>query len=328
MKKEVIERMNKLGRERIPFLFLIDFLFVNPIIIELEKVDCSEILYNINGLSNSKDNEIIGKKEFSFEKYPIDFEVYKKSFDKVFSNFLSGNTYLVNLTFPTPIKTNLTLKEIFYISKAKYRLLYKDSFVVFSPEIFVKITDNIISTFPMKGTIDSSVEDARAKILNDNKEFAEHSTIVDLLRNDLSILANKVFVPRFRYIEEIIGNDKSLLQVSSEIRGELSENWNERVGNLICSLLPAGSISGAPKKKTVEIILDSEIYDRGYYTGVLGIFDGHNLDSGVMIRFIENTENGMIFKSGGGITAKSDVRKEYNEMVDKVFIPKQLKIEN
>src|SRR5690606_6866814 len=130
------------------------------------------------------------------------------------------------------------------------------------PETFVKIQDGMIYSYPMKGTIDASVENAEEKILNDPKEKAEHYTIVDLIRNDLSKVAKKVSVPKFRYLEEIKTNQKTLLQVSSEVRGELPDNFHEKLGDIFDALLPAGSISGAPKDKTVEIILEAEIYDR------------------------------------------------------------------
>ncbi|MFZ1573367.1 MAG: chorismate-binding protein, partial [Candidatus Kapaibacterium sp.] len=93
------------------------------------------------------------------------------------------------------------------------------------------------------------------------------------------------------------------------------------IGDTLISLLPAGSISGAPKKKTLEIINKVEKYKRGYYTGVFGYFDGVNLESSVMIRFIEKTSKGLIFKSGGGITFLSEAYKEYNELIDKVYVP-------
>jgi len=233
----------------------------------------------------------------------------------------AGNTYLLNLTFPTQIETNLSLKEIFYNSRAKYKIWYKDKFVVFSPETFVKIKDGKISSFPMKGTIDATLKNARAKIMRDRKELAEHTTIVDLIRNDLSMVAKKVYVEKFRYIEKIRTNEKNLLQVSSKITGLLPNDYREKIGDIMFSLLPAGSISGAPKRKTVEIIEKVEKYNRGYYTGVLGLYDGTNLDSAVMIRYIENKNGKLIFKSGGGITNYSDVRKEYQELIDKVYVP-------
>ena len=64
-----------------------------------------------------------------------------------------------------------------------------------------------------------------------------------------------------------------------------------------------------------------ENYDRGFFSGVFGVYDGEILDSGVMIRFIEKTEGGYIYKSGGGITLESDVKSEYNELLDKVYLP-------
>ena len=210
---------------------------------------------------------------------------------------------------------------LFFYANAKYKLLYKDNFVVFSPEQFIKIEDNIISTYPMKGTIDSLIPDAENKILGDEKEFAEHITVVDLLRNDLGIISKKVEVEQFRYVEEIMAFNKKLLQVSSKIKGELDENWNEKLGDILAALLPAGSVTGAPKKKTVEIIKRVEGYERGYYTGVFGYFSGKTLDSAVMIRYIEKIKDKLYFKSGGGLTIYSDAEKEYNELVEKVYLP-------
>ncbi|MGL4293035.1 MAG: chorismate-binding protein, partial [Bacteroidales bacterium] len=84
----------------------------------------------------------------------------------------------------------------------------------------------------------------------------------------------------------------------------------------------AGSICGAPKKSTCEIIKRAEGISRGYYTGIAGIFDGENLDSGVLIRFIEQDEKGEFhFRSGGGITAKSDAQSEYDELIQKIYVP-------
>ena len=168
-----------------------------------------------------------------------------------------------------------------------YKLWMRDRFVVFSPEIFVRTRDGLIYSYPMKGTIAATLPDARRRILDDPKEAAEHATIVDLIRNDLSIVASEVCVPRYRYIDELRTHNGSLLQVSSEIRGRLPEGWNGHVGEILFSLLPAGSITGAPKKKTLEIIAEAETYARGFYTGVMGYFDGQDLDSAVMIRFME-----------------------------------------
>lgn len=86
-------------------------------------------------------------------------------------------------------------------------------------------------------------------------------------------------------------------------------------------MLPAGSIVGAPKIKAFEIIKSVEGYDRGYYTGVCGVFDGVSLDSFVLIRYVEKRDDGYIYKSGGGITIESNCNDEYNEILKKIYVP-------
>ncbi len=311
-----ILNMNKFGKDKIPFLFIIDFELKNAFVFPLSDLDKENIFFKIN----HKPVQAFSKK-IIFNKTPVKFDIYKKSFDYVIEEIKNGNSYLTNLTFPTEININLSLEEIFNFSNAKYKLIFKNVFVVFSPETFVKIEDGIISSYPMKGTIDASIPNAKEILLNDEKEFAEHITIVDLIRNDLSIVAKNVHVENFRYIEKIKTNEKELYQVSSKIVGELKQNYNQSIGNIIFSLLPAGSISGAPKKKTIEIIKTAEIVKRGFYTGVFGIFDGSNLDSAVMIRFIENKNGNLFYRSGGGITFLSNVNLEYQELIDKVYVP-------
>ena len=93
------------------------------------------------------------------------------------------------------------------------------------------------------------------------------------------------------------------------------------MGYIFEELLPAGSICGAPKKKTVEVIKTAEGYERGYYTGVFGYYENGRVESGVMIRFIENIDGQLYYKSGGGITVYSEAKKEYQELIDKVYAP-------
>ena len=309
------ERLNALGKERIPFFFLSDFLGKKVEAYPLEELAQHAISFCID------ENYAYKKHPFALEKEPQGFTHYLEKFTYVQEKIRAGDTYMLNLTQPTKIATPLSLKEIYAHANAHYKLLYKDKFVCFSPEKFIQIKDNTIHTFPMKGTIDASIEHAKEKILADAKESAEHVMVVDLLRNDLSIVAKNVRVERFRYVHEIEAGAKKLLQVSSHICGDLEDSWHERVGDILRSLLPAGSVSGAPKKSTVEIIQNIEGYERGFYCGVFGMYDGTSLDSGVMIRFIEKTDNGLVYKSGGGITIESDARSEYNELLDKVYLP-------
>lgn len=316
MNNELKNILNKLGSSKEPFFFTISYdcskFYVKPLS-QLPK----EISYEINDKVSSK----ISKKQ-KIEKYPISYEEYKKKFDFIQEQIKSGNSYLLNLTSKTQIDPEHTLEEIYEKANAKFKLKFFDEFVCFSPEKFIEIKKNKIYTYPMKGTIDSKIANAEAKVLGDIKEMAEHTMVVDLLRNDLGIVSNKIRVDKFRYIDKINAGDKKLLQVSSKISGHLDDNWNERIGDILTSILPAGSITGTPKKKTVEILENIEGYERDYYTGVFGVYDGESLDSGVMIRFIEKDKDGTFYyKSGGGITCDSNAALEYEELIDKIYLP-------
>lgn len=316
-------KMNEMGAAQVPFFFMLDF--------ELKKCE----VYSLIGLPETIQFEIDHQRPSKFDLQkrvstkdkinlnynPMSLEDYNKGFSLVKEEIQYGNSFLLNLTNKTELVNTIDLEEIYKNSSARYKLLVEDEFVVFSPEIFVQIKDGYIRSFPMKGTIDASIENAEEIISKDQKEIAEHYTIVDLIRNDLSIVAKNVKVDRFRYAERIQSANKDLFQISSEISGELPKDYHHQIGEIIFKLLPAGSISGAPKKKTCDIIQQAEQEDRGYYTGVFGVFDGQDLDAGVMIRFIEKTENGFYYRSGGGITFQSELEKEYQEMLDKIYVP-------
>jgi para-aminobenzoate synthetase component 1 len=322
-KAEAQKRMNEYGEAGIPFLFLIDFEMEQPVVLRLDEVSPDELLYDINGQSNfRKSANFQATSPGYLRKYPIRFEDYTRGFELVQQALHAGNSYLVNLTYPTLIQTPLSLKDIFHLSRARYRIWWKEHFTVFSPEIFVTIdAAGTIASFPMKGTIDAELPDAERRLLEDEKERSEHATIVDLIRNDLGMVAKKVEVKRYRYVERIQTGKGSLLQSSSEIVGTLGADFASRIGELVFRLLPAGSISGAPKQSTVDIIQRAEGQARNYYTGICGLFDGQRLDSGVMIRFVESTPKGLQFRSGGGITSRSQPKDEYQELIQKVYFP-------
>ena len=318
-KNTAIDLMNRLGNQKKPFLFIIDFALKETCVFQPDEIG-PDILYDFDGHTNINEPETT-KPSLIFHKYPETFENYREKFNLVKDEIQKGNTYLLNLTGQTKITSNFSLHEIFSFSKARFKLLFYDRFVVFSPEIFIRIKENRIFSFPMKGTINAAITNAEKKILADKKEIAEHFTIVDLIRNDLSMVSKNVKVGRFRYLEKLKTSTHDLLQVSSEISGDLEPGYSSRIGDILFRLLPAGSVTGAPKEKTVEIINRVEDYDRGFYTGVCGYFDGRNLNSGVMIRFIEQKDGHLVYKSGGGITSFSNALSEYNEMVDKVYVP-------
>ena len=308
--------LNKWGKEKNPFVFLIDFECKKPLCWRIDD-NTADFKYDFNGFTNAE--KLPNKnKNLQFERYPESFEIYKAKFEKIKQQIEYGNSFLVNLTTETPIVTNLSLGEIFDRVAAKYSCWLKDAFVCFSPETFIKIIDQKIYSYPMKGTVDANLPNAEETILKDAKELAEHATIVDLIRNDLSKVSTNVKVDKFRFYEKIKTQNGLLGQVSSEISGELQSNYAAHIGDILFDLLPAGSICGAPKAKTEKIIFDAEQKDRGYYTGIAGYFDGINLDSCVLIRYLQENN---IYRSGGGITFQSDATKEYQEMIEKVYVP-------
>jgi len=313
-----MQRITQLSKQREPFLFVLSYDLNDKYIEPLSTLD-SDVFFKIGSYRNYPKTP--RTKSYSLKKEPLRFSVYQNALKQIKEEIYAGNTYLLNLTFQTSIESNLSLKEIFTYARAKYKLYFKDTFICFSPEKFIEIEGNTISTYPMKGTIEASVPQAKEKILNNQKEMAEHVMIVDLMRNDLGMVGKKVKVERFRYVEKIQAGAQELLQVSSKITAQLPSDWRDNLGDILEKLLPAGSITGTPKLSTVDIIKRIEDYNRGFYTGIFGVFDGENLYSAVMIRFVEKKGNKLYYKSGGGITIDSDAKSEYEELIDKIYLP-------
>ncbi len=366
MRKEIIHRINQLGKKGKPFLFVIDYQGNQAFIEPLTDINPEICLYDFEGVNNltektSQESVSPLPCPITWQMTPPHYEDYKHSFDIVKSNIMQGNSYLTNLTCKVPVSCNLSLHDIFLNARGKYKLLWRgmtatkrdqaetdlketdqaetnqtgtdrmktaststpgrDLFVCFSPETFVKIRNGRIYSYPMKGTIEASQPNAAEILMADRKEAAEHATIVDLIRNDLSRVADDVRVDRYRYIDILHTNKGDILQTSSEISGRLPDDYMNHLGDILAVQLPAGSITGAPKDKTMQIIHEAEGYGRGFYTGIMGICQNGELNSAVMIRFIEQEADGMYFKAGGGITSKSDCRKEFQEMLQKIYLP-------
>lgn len=317
---KVLDRMDDLSMQGIPYFFLIDFEMQKPIIYQLDSLpDNIWIDTPIYSTSHSKHHI---KKPITLNPIPLNFSEYQKGFDEIISGIKYGNSYLTNLTYQTELLNfDHTLSEVFLNANAQFKLKYLEDFVVFSPEPFVTVEHEIISTYPMKGTRQAKSMMDGKYLLDDKKEQAEHATIVDLMRNDLSQVARSVKVEDYRYFEIIKSKSKELFQTSSKITGMLTESYRFKYGSLISTLLPAGSVSGAPKLKTIEMIRNTELGPRGYYTGVFGIFDGSQLQSSVLIRYIENIDGKFYFRSGGGITSQSKCSDEYQELIQKIYVP-------
>ena len=380
MKQEIIDKINRLASQDEPFLFVINYQGDKAFIRLLSDINPEECLFDFEGRGNlSHAWKETWKEETSETTWQIEpplYEDYERSFNIVKSNIMAGNSYLTNLTNRVPVSCNLSLEEIFHRAKGKYKLLLRRKrtqaedkahlkeeaqnkahlkeenieenltpFVCFSPETFVRIKGGRIYSYPMKGTLDASLPNAEKLLMEDRKEAAEHATIVDLIRNDLSRVAEDVRVDKYRYVDVLHTNKGDILQTSSEISGRLPEDSPHHLGEILDAQLPAGSITGAPKDKTMQIIQEAEGYDRGFYTGIMGIYDQGELNSAVMIRFIEEETSPvdfeadgeknfkanegkkpkesrkLYFKAGGGITSKSDCRREYEEVIQKIYLP-------
>lgn len=374
MKQEIIDKINRLASQDEPFLFVINYQGDKAFIRLLSDINPEECLFDFEGRGNLSHawketwkegtwKEETWKKKISEEEIsettwqiePPLYEDYERNFNIVKSNIMAGNSYLTNLTCRVPVSCNLSLEDIFHRAKGKYKLLLRRKrnltpFVCFSPETFVRIKGGRIYSYPMKGTLDASLPNAEKQLMEDRKEAAEHATIVDLIRNDLSRVAENVRVDKYRYIDVLHTNKGDILQTSSEISGRLPEDYPHHLGEILDAQLPAGSITGAPKDKTMQIIQEAEGYDRGFYTGIMGIYDQGELNSAVMIRFIEEetspvdfeadgeknfkakegkasegkepkASRKLYFKAGGGITSKSDCQREYEEVIQKIYLP-------
>lgn len=341
----IFARMDALGRARVPFLFVLDYALQAPLVLPLDEIDPQRLRFAFPGCRNVPPSPPVPmESDWGLRAvHRLAPSAYRQAFEVARQAFLDGESYLLNLTASTPVDYRGRLPQLFEHLSAPYRLWVgggllgrnDDGFLVFSPEAFVRMQDGLASTYPMKGSLRTRPEhrdQALRDLLDDPKEAAEHVTVVDLLRNDLARIGTDVQVPRYRYVEEIRLPDAILLQTSSEIVARLPERWQERIGSLLQRLLPAGSVTGAPKRRTCQHIETAEQmlgHQRGHYTGICGVFDGQNLDSAVMIRFLEDvgpleeasgTRRGL-FKSGGGLTVSSRWEREWEELNQKISLP-------
>ena len=335
MKQEIIDKINRLASQDESFLFVINYQGDKAFIRQLSDINPEECLFDFEGRGNLshawKETLKEETSETTWQIEPPLYEDYERSFNIVKSNIMAGNSYLTNLTNRVPVSCNLSLEEIFHRAKGKYKLLLRRKrtqaedkahlkeenieenltpFVCFSPETFVRIKGGRIYSYPMKGTLDASLPNAEKLLMEDRKEAAEHATIVDLIRNDLSRVAEDVRVDKYRYVDVLHTNKGDILQTSSEISGRLPEDYPHHLGEILDAQLPAGSITGAPKDKTMQIIQEAEGYDRGFYTGIMGIYDQGELNSAVMIRFIEEETSPVDFEGWLRLAVR---RSEENE---------------
>ena len=188
-----------------------------------------------------------------------------------------------------------------------------------SPETLVKVQESTVTTMPIAGTRPrgkTPEEDARLdeELLKDTKELAEHNMLVDLARNDLGRISEFDSVEVVDYM--VLKKFSHVTHITSTVEGKLKESLTSL--EAIRSILPAGTLSGAPKVRAMEIIEELEEEKRGIYGGAIGYigYDG-NLDTCIAIRTVVKKDGYAYIQAGGGIVLDSEPEKEYEESVNK-----------
>lgn len=258
----------------------------------------------------------------------IDYQNYSKAIKQIKKEIAEGNTYQVNYTYDYKIETvmdGLNLyKNILPRQTTPYNAYIKNEWeeiLCFSPELFFELENNKIRTKPMKGTIKrgkTAQEDLKniEFLKNDIKNRAENVMIVDLLRNDLGKIAKTGSVKVDKLFE--VETHKTLHQMTSEITAELEENTE--LFDIFKALFPCGSVTGAPKINTMEIIDKLEIGSRDVYCGAIGLISPEETVFCVPIRTLQHklNENFFTCRVGGAIVWDSTAKDEWDETLTKI----------
>jgi anthranilate synthase component 1 len=188
-----------------------------------------------------------------------------------------------------------------------------------SPEVLVRVQDKEVRLLPIAGTRPRGKThqedlDLEKDLKNDPKEVAEHIMLVDLGRNDLSRVSKPGTVKMER--NQVIERYSHVMHIVSDVVGEISDDMTSVDALMQC--FPAGTVSGAPKIRAMQIIDDLEPTKRGIYAGAVGYFDfSGNMDTCIAIRTMVVTDNKVYIQAGAGIVADSDPQKEFEETQNK-----------
>lgn len=279
-----------------------------------------EYLEKADLISNSNPNN------FEWLEYP-EYKPYSQKIKKIRQYLEAGDFYQVNFTCRFKGKTSLSPQTIYsrlrQTSPVPYGAFFNlGDFKIHcaSPERFFKIEKNIVTTSPIKGTIkripDNFTQDQENQntLMNSSKDQAELLMITDLERNDLGKVCEfgSVHVTHLKQLQQFA----QVHHLVSHIQGKLKSSIHPV--EALEALFPGGSITGAPKKRALEIIHELEDQPRGLYTGALGYFDtSGNGEWNIPIRTMMQTDQEVFWYAGGGITIDSQPRLEYEEMLAK-----------
>ena len=263
------------------------------------------------GILKSDYRELFNKEEFcenveKAKKYIYDGDIFQVVLSNRLEADFSGSLFD-------------TYRMLRTVNPSPYMFYFQGDDVGASPETLVKLEDNVLHTFPLAGTRPrgkTHEEDIalEKELLSDEKELSEHNMLVDLGRNDIGKISefDSVEVESYMQIERF----SHVMHIGSTVKGTLSKNHTSV--DAIDAILPAGTLSGAPKIRACEIINELENNKRGIYGGAVGYLDfTGNLDTAIAIR-LAFKKNGKVFvRSGAGIVADSNPENEYNECINK-----------
>ncbi len=231
--------------------------------------------------------------------------VISRRFEAEYKDSLLNAYRVLRTTNPSPYMVFIQNKEVQLIST--------------SPETLVKLIDGKLSTFPIAGSRprgeSASEDEALAdELLKDEKELSEHNMLVDLARNDLGRISEygSVKVTDYQRIQRY----SRIMHITSEVNGRIKKDMD--VLDALQAILPAGTLSGAPKIRACEIIEELEKSPRGIYGGAIGYIDfTGNMDTCIAIRMAVKKNDKVYVQAGGGIVADSVPEKEYEESANK-----------
>lgn len=291
--------------------------------------DWNEIISNLK-LFSTKHREKTERpifKMISSCESNMNYDIYKSKLNKILDYIKKGDCYQVNFSQRFSLGYSGDEFELYMNLNEKFAAPYSSfisypfgKILSFSPERFLSVTNKVVETKPIKGTRRRShnyKEDNEniRQLKNSSKDRAENLMIVDLLRNDLSMNCKLGSIKVEKLFEiETFANVHHLV---STIKGEIDDQSN--IYSLIKDAFPGGSITGAPKIRSMEIIEELELSNRSVYCGSIGYisFD-ETVDLNISIRTMLGIENQLYFWGGGGIVNDSDIKSEYYETLDKV----------
>ena len=254
-------------------------------------------------------------------------EEYKQSFNKIQEYILSGDCYQVNLAqrFQAVYQGNEYQAYLALLAENKapfaaFMRLPEQVIISLSPERFLLLNGNQVQTKPIKGTMPRSQNTEqdianKQKLLNSEKDQAENLMIVDLLRNDIGRVCKpgSVSVPSLFNVESF----PAVHHLVSTVIGQVDNQY--ACEDLLRACFPGGSITGAPKIRSMEIIHELEKFQREIYCGSIAYVNGNgDMDSSITIRTLVCHQNQIYCWAGGGIVADSNAESEYQECFDKV----------